>query len=200
MSKRTGGGRDAAALSGARRVAGVRGSLLIALLAALIAVSVSAIPSTFAGDADAARFVPWPRAETPALSLKDSGGRTHTLDDYRGKVVLLNFWATWCEPCKDEMPSIVKLKQSLAGRPFEVLAVNFGESPSRVREFLARERLDLVALLDPNKDATRAWRVRVLPASFLVGPDGKVRYSVVGELDWSTETAVRTVQGLLPPR
>jgi thiol-disulfide isomerase/thioredoxin len=199
MSKRTGGGRHAAAASGAGRVAPVH-ALLAALMAALLLGSFPGGQTVSAADSDAARFVSWSRPDTPALSLKDPNGRTHTLDDYRGKVVLLNFWATWCEPCKDEMPSMVKLKQSLAGRPFEILAVNFGESPSRVREFLARERLDLVALLDPNKDATRAWRVRVLPASFLVGPDGRVRYSVLGELDWSADTAVRTVQGLLPPR
>ena len=200
MSKRTGGGRHATAASGSCRFAAVHAWLLPPLLVAFIIGGWFGARTGSAADTDASRFVAWSRPETPGLSLKDSSGRTHALDDYRGKVVLLNFWATWCEPCKDEMPSIVKLKQSLAGRPFEVLAVNFGESSSRVREFLARERLDLVALLDPNKDATRAWRVRVLPASFLVGPDGKVRYSVVGELDWSTETAVRTVQGLLPPR
>lgn len=153
-----------------------------------------------ASDAEAVRFVPWSRADTPPLALKDLDGRTHALADYRGKVVLLNFWATWCEPCKDEMPSIVKLKELLAGRPFEVLTINFGESPSRVREFLARERLDLIALLDPNKEAARAWRVRVLPASVVIGPDGRARYSVVGEIDWGTPTALRTVQGLLPAR
>jgi cytochrome c biogenesis protein CcmG, thiol:disulfide interchange protein DsbE len=200
MSTRTGGGRHATVTSRARRVAGVHAWVPIVLLAALIAASLSATHASSAADPNASRFVPWLRAETPALSLRDPNGRAHALDDFRGKVVLLNFWATWCEPCKDEMPSIVKLKQSLAGRPFEVLAVNFAESPSRVREFLVSERLDLIALLDPNKEAARAWRVRVLPASFLVGPDGRVRYSVVGELDWSTETAMRTVQGLLPPR
>jgi thiol-disulfide isomerase/thioredoxin len=115
-------------------------------------------------------------------------------------VVLLNFWASWCGPCKDELPSIVKLKERMAGRPFDVVIVNFGESQSRVGEFVARERLDLVALLDPNKEAARAWRVRVLPSSFLVGTDGRIRYQVVGEMDWATETAIRTVEGLLPPR
>ena len=200
MSTRTEGGRHGTATSRARHVAGVHAWLPIAMLAALIAASLSTTHSVSAADTDASRFVPWARAETPALSLKDPSGRTHTLDDYRGKVVLLNFWATWCEPCKEEMPSMVKLKQSLAGRAFEVLAINFGESPSRVRDFFAREGLDLAALLDPNKEAARAWRVRVLPASFLVGPDGRVRYSVVGELDWSTETAMRTVRDLLPPR
>ena len=144
------------------------------------------------------RFIPWTRGETPALALKDLSGRTHTLGEYRGKVVLINFWATWCEPCRDEMPSMRVLRDRLAGRPFDVLAVNYGEAASRVRDFLQRERLDLSALLDPNRDTARAWRVRVLPGSFLVDGDGRVRYSVIGELDWASEEAVRTVRGLLP--
>ena len=146
--------------------------------------------------ADTSRFVPW-KGETPGFSLKDAHGKVHYLADYRGKVVLVNFWATWCEPCKDEMPSIVKLRERLAGQPFEVLVINFGESSSRVGEFLAREKLALTALLDPNKDAAKAWRVRVLPGSFLVGRDGRARYTVIGEIDWATEAAVRKVEELL---
>src|SRR5215207_442354 len=142
--------------------------------AVILALGVLSARVPHAASADASRFIPW-KGETPTWSLKDVHGKVHALADYRGKVVLVNFWATWCEPCKDEMPSMVKLKEKLAAQPFEVLVVNFGESPSRVGEFLARENLPLTALLDPNKDAARAWRVRVLPGSFLVGRDGRAR-------------------------
>ena len=148
--------------------------------------------------ADGSRFVPWTRAESPALALKDVSGKVHSLGDYRGKVVLVNFWATWCEPCKDELPSIRTLRERLAGRPFEVLIVNYGESGSKVRDFLAGEKLDLIALLDPNMDASRAWRVRVLPGSYLVDAEGKVRSSVVGEFDWASPEAMKAVRALLP--
>ena len=144
-----------------------------------------------------ARFIPW-RGETPVLSLKDLGGSVHTLADYRGKVILINFWATWCEPCRDEMPSMRALRKKLADRPFDVLVVNHAESPARVRDFLTREKLDLIALLDPNKEAAKAWRVRVLPGSFLVDGEGRLRYSVIGELDWTSEEALAAVRGLLP--
>jgi peroxiredoxin len=147
--------------------------------------------------ADTSRFVPWTRAETLALSLKDPDGKVHTLADYRGKVLLVNFWATWCEPCREEMPAMRTLRERLAGQPFEILAVNYGESPIRVREFLAREQLELIALLDPNQDVARAWRVRVLPGSFLVDAEGRVRYAVIGEYDWASEGAMKTVRGLL---
>jgi thiol-disulfide isomerase/thioredoxin len=165
------------------------------LVLAVIAVVSAALAGRVGADS---RFVPWTRSDTPALTLKDLAGRTHSLAEYRGKVVLLNFWATWCEPCREEMPSMRALRERFAGRPFEVLAVNYGEAAGRVRDFLERERLDLPALLDPGQETARAWRVRVLPGSFLVDPEGRVRYSVVGELDWGSEDAVRTVRGLLP--
>jgi len=72
----------------------------------------------------------------PALQLEDLSGKPHRLADYRGKVVLVNFWATWCEPCRDEMPSIERLRASLDGRAFAVFAVNLGETEPRIRAFL----------------------------------------------------------------
>jgi peroxiredoxin len=148
--------------------------------------------------ADPARFIPWKEATTPVLALNDLAGRPHTLADYRGSVVLANFWATWCEPCREEMASMRALQRRLAGRPFVVLLVNFGETRLRVNEFVQREPLAFSILMDPNQDAARAWRVRVLPSSFLVGPDGRVRYGVIGEIDWATAEAVSIVQTLLP--
>ena len=150
------------------------------------------------GQADEARFVPWKDVKTPPLALRDLAGRQHALADYRGKVVLVNFWATWCEPCREEMPSMQRLKERFAGQPFAVLAVNYGEANTRASEFLKRSSLDLTVLLDSSQDASRAWRVRVLPASFLVGPDGRARYAVIGEIDWMSRAAIETVRRLLP--
>ena len=79
-----------------------------------------------------------------------------------------------------------------------MLAVNYGEADTRASEFLKRSSLDLTVLLDPSQDAARAWRVRVLPASFLVGPDGRVRYGVMGEIDWMSPAAIDTVRRLFP--
>jgi thiol-disulfide isomerase/thioredoxin len=150
--------------------------------------------------ADASRFVPWSQPDTPPLTLKDLDGRERSLPEYRGRVLLVNFWATWCEPCRDEMPSMRRLRDRLGGQPFDVLAVNYGESPSRVREFLAKEGLDLTVLVDPGQKAARAWRVRILPSSFLIGADGRARYSVLGELDWAREETVVMVRSILPGR
>jgi len=147
--------------------------------------------------ADATRFIPWKDPAVPPLALNELGGALRTLADYRGRVVLLNFWATWCEPCRDELASIGKLQERLAGQPFTVVLINYGEGRARVADFVKREALSFPILLDPNQDAPKAWRVRVLPSSFLVGPDGRVRYSVIGEIDWGRDDSVEVVKGLL---
>jgi thiol-disulfide isomerase/thioredoxin len=140
----------------------------------------------------------WTGGRTPSLVLKDMRGVTHDLADYRGKVVLVNFWATWCEPCRDEMPSMQQLKQKLAGRPFEVLAINLAESENKVDDFLRRFPLDFTIMLDRNGEARRAWKVKVLPTSFVVAPDGSVRYGVIGDLDWTDDFAVAGLMRLVP--
>jgi thiol-disulfide isomerase/thioredoxin len=141
---------------------------------------------------------PWTGGSTPALALKDLEGREHRLQDYRGKVVLVNFWATWCEPCRAEMPSIEKLRASLSGRPFEVLAVNLSESEARIRRFMEGSPIAFPVLLDRDGGTAKRWRARILPVSFVVGPDGKIRRSVLGELDWSQESVRRVILDLLP--
>ena len=150
--------------------------------------------------AHAADLKLWTGGPPPALALKDLDGGTHRLVDYRGKVVLINFWATWCGPCRDEMPSIQRLKDKLSGKPFVVLAVNLDEPESRIRKFLAQMKLDFPVLLDPERKTARAWQARILPASFVVGADGKIRYSLVGEINWDHEHIVARISELLPQK
>lgn len=165
---------------------------MVSILRAALLCLVSIAPCS------AADLKPWPGGATPGLELRALDGRGHRLADYRGKVVLVNFWATWCAPCRDEMPSIQRLKEKLAGKPFAVLAVNLDEPESRIRQFLSQMTVDFTVLLDPGKKAARAWDARILPASFVIGPDGKIRYSLVGELDWDHERAVDRLSELLP--
>lgn len=133
----------------------------------------------------------------PAFVLKELNGTTHDLTRYRGKVVLVNFWATWCEPCRDEMPSIQRLRDKMAGQPFAVLAVNVDEPESRVSAFLEKTKLDLTVVLDPGKSVTKAWNARILPASYIVDRGGRVRYSVIGDIDWGDARVVKLVSDLM---
>jgi thiol-disulfide isomerase/thioredoxin len=153
------------------------------------------------GAAQEAPLVAWTGGPTPVLNLKDVGGRLHDLTDYRGKVLVVNFWATWCAPCREELPSLERLRDALRDKPVQVLAVNVNEGESRVRRFLTEVLLHLPVLLDRNGEAQRAWRVRGLPATFLLDQDGAIRYWFLGELDWSQPAIIRTVESLLsPPR
>ncbi len=136
----------------------------------------------------------------PPLELADVSGARHRLADYRGKVVLVNFWATWCEPCKEELPSIERLRASLQGEPFEVLAVQMAGSARMSRD--AAEALGLHFRMLPDRDSSvsKAWGVEVLPASFLVARDGTIAFRHAGELDWSSPRMRRRITKLLPKR
>jgi thiol-disulfide isomerase/thioredoxin len=113
-------------------------------------------------------------------------------------VLLVNFWATWCVPCREEMPSMDRLRENLQGRPFEILAVNVGEGGRVARAFADKMALRFPLLLDRDTRTTRAWGARVLPASFVVGPDGKIRYSYIGAIDWSEPQVSAAIERLMP--
>jgi thiol-disulfide isomerase/thioredoxin len=123
-------------------------------------------------------------------------GRTVDLRDLRGKVVVLNFWATWCEPCRDEMPSLQRLRAKMSGQPVEVLTVNYGEFPQRIEPFMKKQNIELPVLLDTQKDAAKAWNAGGLPITFIVDRKGDVRYWVFGERDWSEGEPLRLVESL----
>jgi len=150
-----------------------------------------------ASGASAQSLHPTPPVVPPALELKGVDGRVHRLADFQGKVVLVNFWASWCGPCREEIPSLEDLRRSLRGDPFVILAVNEGESAQTIRRFAGRIGLGSVLLLDREGDAARAWGARALPSSFVIGPNGRVRYSYVGAFDWSTPAVRRAITGLM---
>ncbi|WP_157991470.1 TlpA family protein disulfide reductase [Caldimonas tepidiphila] len=140
------------------------------------------------------RVRPWPAGQAvPPLSLPVLEGGRWSLADARGQAVLLNFWASWCEPCVAEMPSLQRLAQGHAGR-LEVRGVNFRESPERVRAFLQQVGTDFPQLLDSDGAAMRAWTPRVLPSTVLVDAQGRPRFTVVGELDWDGDEAQRLLE------
>jgi thiol-disulfide isomerase/thioredoxin len=136
--------------------------------------------------------------QAPApLVLADLAGRDVDLSSFKGEVVLVNFWATWCEPCRQEMPSLERLQQKLGGRGFRVLAVNAGEGAPRIRQFLERTPVALPIVRDADSDVMKAWRVRVLPASFLVDRQGMLRYQIIGEADYDDPAQQAPVLELL---
>ena len=147
--------------------------------------------------ATGAELKPWEGGATPPLSVEDLKGKPHDLGEYKGKVVLVNFWATWCEPCRAEMPSIDRLRSALKGKPFEVLAVNMAEPLSRIEKFSEAMPLGFPLLRDRDGSVSRTWKAKLLPASYLIGRDGRIHYVAYGELDWSSEPVRKRVDELL---
>jgi thiol-disulfide isomerase/thioredoxin len=145
----------------------------------------------------AQELTPWSGA-APPLALASLDGGLQRLSDYRGRVVLVNFWASWCGPCRAEMPSIEQLRRSLEREPFAVLAVNVGEDAATVRSFAGRVAMGFALLLDPESRVTRAWGARALPTSFVIGPDGHIRYRAIGERDWSDPQIRAALRALKP--
>ncbi|MDA0224989.1 MAG: TlpA disulfide reductase family protein, partial [Proteobacteria bacterium] len=143
---------------------------------------------------------PWREGRLPPFELDALDGVRHRLADYRGKVVLVNFWASWCAPCRAEMPSLQALADSLKREPFVVLAVNVGESPEAMREFVKRMPLRFTLLVDPGATTARAWGARALPTTFVLDPEGRPRYRHVGDLDWAQPAVRNRIRALMTLR
>ena len=134
----------------------------------------------------------------PPLSLPDLSGTTRTLDSFKGKVVLLNFWATWCPPCRIEMPSMWRLKNKFRGKPFEVLAVDMGEDIKTITTFMPdKMERDFVVLMDEEGKVLKDWKIFAFPTSFLIDKKGKIRYALYGAFEWDGPEPIEVVAMLL---
>ena len=139
------------------------------------------------------------RPATPPLKLTDLDGKAHDLAAYKGKVVLVNFWATWCPPCRREMPSLERLHQKLAGQPFVILAVNLGEDVDTVFSFLGQlEPQPSYAIpLDRDSAAMRQWPVKGLPSTFIVDKQGRTAFSAIGGREFDHPEIEKALRKLL---
>jgi thiol-disulfide isomerase/thioredoxin len=158
---------------------------------------VLAAAAACAAPVGAKELKPWKGGATPPLELRDLQGREHRLEDYKGKVVVVNFWATWCEPCRDEMPAMQRLKERMAGAPFALLAVNYAEGNPRVESFLEQVPVDFAILMDRDSAVSKRWQARVLPYTVVLDPRLRIRYTVTGDLDWSAPEVEATLRKLL---
>ena len=136
-------------------------------------------------------------AATPPLALEDMGGNSHTLADYRGKVVLVNFWASWCSPCLVEMPGMQRLKEAMADTPFAILAVNSKESKAVIWRFRNLLRVNFTLLMDTDGAVANDWDVQIYPTSYLIDPKGNIRYVAYGARDWDSQEVMQVIDELL---
>lgn len=149
------------------------------------------------GDAFREALQPFPGEPlAPALALPDLQGRHIALSDYRGKLVLVNFWTTWCPPCVKEIPSLGRLQERLGREDFAVLSVDIGETAEAVTAFLRKVEAGYPVLLDPEGTTVKAWDIRAFPTSFLLDCSGRIRYAYFGALEWDDEDTVQLIRSL----
>ncbi len=146
---------------------------------------------------------PAPDTAPVALGLPDLQGRNRELADFGGKVLLVNFWASWCAPCVAEMAGLQRLADATGGQPFEVIGINVGETKGRARTAAQRLGLRFTVLLDNDSERFRHWGASVLPTTYLIDGQGRVRQVWQGPLDWDgidVETLLAaTLTGEPPP-
>jgi len=136
------------------------------------------------------------RPAAPDFSIEDMDGVVHTLSAYRGKVVILNFWATWCPPCREEMPAMERAWQMLRREDIVMLAVNVGEDEDSIFEFTASYPVEFPLLLDRESAVIRDWPVRGLLTTFVIDPQGKIVYRAIGGRDWDAPGVLQKIRAL----
>ncbi len=132
----------------------------------------------------------------PALKLNDLNGRSHQLSDYQGKTVIVSFWASWCRPCLEEMPSLVKLKQNYNDK-LEVLAVNIRENKETILRFTEAMNVNFPILQDKNSTTVKDWKVYVYPSNFIVDKKGVLRFAATGAMDWQDQSITELLTQLM---
>ena len=136
-------------------------------------------------------------AKASDFTLKDLSGRSIALSSFKGKVVLLNFWATWCPPCRAEMPGLNKLYNELKNRGFVIVAVSTDRSISQVKDFLEKNKVDFPVLFDENRTAAKLYRVFSMPTTFLIDRNGTVIEKFYGEYSWTEPETKGKIEKLL---
>ncbi|MEW6107951.1 MAG: TlpA disulfide reductase family protein [Nitrospirota bacterium] len=133
----------------------------------------------------------------PEFDLKDINGRAFSLSSLRGRVVFLNFWATWCPPCKSEMPLFNRLYMDYKSRGFEIIAVSTDTSINYVKEYLSKNSFDFRILWDGKRDVTKKYKVFTLPTTFLIDRKGIIVEKFLGEYDWTDPEIRKKIEKLL---
>jgi len=137
-------------------------------------------------------------ALAPDFAVKDLGGNEVKLSSLKGNVVMINFWATWCPPCREEIPSMMKLNKSMEGKPFRMLAVSIDEGgKADVEKYFKSSGNSLPACLDSDGDISKSYGITGVPETFIVDKSGTIRKKIVGGMDWGSAEVVSYMNELM---
>lgn len=139
-----------------------------------------------------------PPAEDPVkINLKDMNGKNTSLSDFKGKIVFLNFWTTWCPTCRIEMPSMEKLHQKLKNKDFAMVTINLQESASQVKAFFEEFKLTFTALLDSTGEVSASFGIRAIPTTYILDKTGRIIGLVSGPREWDSKAAIALFENLI---
>ena len=135
----------------------------------------------------------------PSFRLIDLDNKIHTLADYKGKPLIVNFWATWCPPCRAEMPSFNRAWAKVKDKGVNMLAINIGEDPNAVFNFIREYPIDFRVLLDQQSNQLKNWQMQGLPTTFILNYKGEVVYQAIGEREWDHDELLTKILELRKP-
>jgi thiol-disulfide isomerase/thioredoxin len=139
-----------------------------------------------------------PPAKDPVrMNLKDMNGNNISLSDFKGKIVFLNFWTTWCPTCRIEMPSMEKLQQKFKNKDFAMVTINLQESASQVKAFFEEFKLTFTALLDSNGEVGASFGIRAIPTTYILDKTGRIIGLANGPREWDSKEAIALFENLI---
>jgi len=130
------------------------------------------------------------------IKLEDINGKMVSKENFKGQITVVNFWATWCPPCIEEIPSLNRLKQKMKGLPFELISINYAEDNQAIQEFMKTVKVEFPVLLDRRGDFAKKWNVISYPSTFIIDTTGKIRYGVNAAIEWDNAEVIQIIKSL----
>ena len=170
---------------------------LLGALALVVAAAATLVGAPVIGAKEPQALTPIPdRPPAPDFDLKDPDGVPVRLADFRGMPLIVNFWATWCPPCREEMPSMQRAHAAVSKDGIGLIAINVGEDADTVAQFVASTQVQFPLPLDETSKVVMSYPVRGLPTTFVVDPDGRLAYVATGEREWDDPELLDLIRAL----
>lgn len=149
-----------------------------------------------------ARVAPWdiekmPATQAPAFSLPDLSGNTVSSSAFKGKVLLINFWATWCAPCREEMPALDRLYNKMKDKGLSVIGISIDSEKTQVKDFITQTKSKFPILHDPEMTCHDEYKVFAYPTTFLVDKKGVIQKYWIGPQEWESDSFAKSLQEFL---
>ena len=131
-----------------------------------------------------------------AIHLKDAYGKPFDKKNYKGQITVVNFWATWCPPCVQEIPSLNRLKNKMKDYPFELISINYAEDKKTILEFMEKVNVEFPVLLDKDGSFAKKWNVIAYPSTFVIDKNGQIKYGVNAAIEWDSPALIKKIKSL----